>query len=173
MPRAFFRGLTFPLSLVLLSAAGLSGQANPDLSGDLQWRNIGPANMAGRVTDIEAVLANPARVIVGAASGGAWLSNNAGTTWEPIFEDYGSGNIGDIAIFQPNPDIIWIGTGESCTRNSVTWGDGVYKSTDGGETFVNVGLGDTHHISEVLTHPTDPDVVYVASQGHLWGHAGE
>jgi photosystem II stability/assembly factor-like uncharacterized protein len=81
--------------------------------------------------------------------------------------------MGDVAIFQPNPDIIWIGTGESCTRNSIGWGDGVYKSTDGGQTFVNVGLEDTHHISEVLTHPSDPDVAYVASQGHLWGHTGQ
>ena len=139
----------------------------------LQWRNIGPANMAGRVTDIEAVDANPAIVYVGAASGGVWKSVNAGTTWEPIFTDYGTSNIGDIAIFQPNPDIVWVGTGESCTRNSVGWGDGVYKSTDGGKTFVNVGLRETHHVSEVVTHPTNPDIVYVAAQGHLWGHTGE
>ncbi len=173
MFRILRRALTLSLLLATLGGLRLEAQTIRQLTQDLQWRNIGPANMAGRVTDIEAVEANPSRVIVGAASGGAWLSNNAGTTWEPIFESYGSGNIGDIAIFQPNPDIIWIGTGESCTRNSVTWGDGVYKSTDGGETFVNVGLGDTHHISEVLTHPMDPDVAYVASQGHLWGHAGE
>ncbi|NNM05241.1 MAG: hypothetical protein HKO65_09075, partial [Gemmatimonadetes bacterium] len=172
MMRVITQGLNLFL-LLLTCVAGLSAQEGPNLSRDLEWRNIGPSNMAGRVTDIEAVFSDPARVIVGAASGGAWLSNNAGTTWEPIFEHYGSGNIGDIAIFQPNPDIIWIGTGESCTRNSVTWGDGVYKSTDGGETFENVGLSDTHHISEVLVHPSDPEVAYVASQGHLWGHAGE
>jgi photosystem II stability/assembly factor-like uncharacterized protein len=160
-------------ALILLGFNGLWAQETPNLSHDLEWRNIGPANMAGRVTDIEAVEANPARVIVGSASGGAFLSNNAGTTWENIFENYGSGNIGDIAIFQPNPDIIWIGTGESCTRNSIGWGDGVYKSVDGGETFLNVGLEDSHHISEVLAHPTDPDVAYVASQGHLWGHTGQ
>lgn len=129
--------------------------------------------MAGRVTDIEAVEANPAIVYVGAASGGVWKSTNAGTTWTPIFTDYGTANIGDLAIFQPNPDIVWVGTGESCVRNSVGWGDGVYKSTDGGATFVNVGLRETHHISEVVTHPTNPDVVYVAAQGHLWGHTGE
>jgi photosystem II stability/assembly factor-like uncharacterized protein len=139
----------------------------------LEWRNIGPANMAGRVTDIEAVDANPAIVYVGAASGGVWKSTNAGTTWTPIFTDYGTANIGDIAIFQPDPDIVWVGTGESCTRNSVGWGDGVYKSTDGGKTFVNVGLRETHHVSEVVTHPTNPDIVYVAAQGHLWGHTGE
>jgi photosystem II stability/assembly factor-like uncharacterized protein len=173
MFRILPRSLTLLSLLALTSLSGIGGQTPPDLTRDLQWRNIGPANMAGRVTDIEAVVANPARVIVGSASGGAFLSNNAGTTWEPIFEHYGTGNIGDIAIFQPNPDIIWIGTGESCTRNSVGWGDGVYKSTDGGETFVNVGLRDSHHIGEVVTHPTDPDIVYVAAQGHLWAHAGE
>ena len=143
------------------------------LFADLQWRNIGPANMAGRVTDIEAVDDDFATVFVAAASGGVWKSTNAGTTWAPIFENYGTSNIGDIAIFQPDPNIVWVGTGESCTRNSIGWGDGVYKSTDGGETFVNVGLAETHHIGEVLTHPTDPDTVYVAAQGHLWGYTGD
>lgn len=155
------------------AAVAQAAAAGEDLFADLQWRNIGPANMAGRVTDIEAVDADFATVYVGAASGGVWKSTNAGTTWAPIFEDYGTANIGDIAVFQPDPNIVWVGTGESCTRNSIGWGDGVYKSTDGGETFVNVGLADTHHIGEVLTHPSDPDVVYVASQGHLWGYTGE
>ncbi|MFC1659954.1 WD40/YVTN/BNR-like repeat-containing protein [Gemmatimonadota bacterium] len=173
MSRFLFLALAFLALSQPLGRDGLSAQSKEELSGALQWRNIGPANMAGRVTDIEAVEADFSRVIVGSASGGAWKSDDAGTTWTPIFESYGSGNIGDIAVFQPNPDIIWIGTGESCTRNSVGWGDGVYKSMDGGETFENVGLRDTHHISEVITHPTDPDIVYVASQGHLWGHAGE
>ncbi|MGD2068449.1 MAG: hypothetical protein PVI57_07165, partial [Gemmatimonadota bacterium] len=165
-------GAAFLVAL-LLSFAPARAQTDGDLVRDLRWRNIGPANMAGRVTDIEAVEADFSRVIVGAASGGAWKSDNAGTTWEPIFEDYGTANIGDIAIFQPDPDIIWIGTGESCTRNSVGWGDGVYRSTDGGATFTHVGLEETHHVSEVVTHPTDPDVAYVASQGHLWGHSGQ
>ena len=164
---------TLLAAALVASAPSLAAQTTADLTQDLRWRNIGPANMAGRVTDIEAVEGNFARVVVGAASGGAWKSDDAGTTWEPIFEGYGSGNIGDIAIFQPNPDIIWIGTGESCTRNSVGWGDGVYRSTDGGKTFTNVGLKDTHHVSEVLTHPTNPDVAWVAAQGHLWGHGGE
>ncbi|MGH7127920.1 MAG: WD40/YVTN/BNR-like repeat-containing protein, partial [Planctomycetaceae bacterium] len=161
-------------ALTLVVAAAAVAQVPAEALGqDLQWRNIGPANMAGRVTDIEAVEADPAIVYVGAASGGVWKSTNAGTTWTPIFEDYGTANIGDIAIFQPNPDIVWVGTGESCVRNSVGWGDGVYKSTDGGKTFANVGLRDSHHIGEVVTHPTDPDIVYVASQGHLWAHTGE
>ena len=147
--------------------------ASSSLSRDLQWRNIGPANMAGRVADIEALDADPATVLVASASGGVFKSSNAGTTWEPIFDKYGAASIGDIAIFQKDPNIIWVGTGESCVRNSVAWGDGVYKSTDGGKTFTNVGLRDTHHIGEVLTHPTDPNIAYVASQGHLWGYTGE
>ncbi|MCI0435119.1 MAG: hypothetical protein L0271_15980 [Gemmatimonadetes bacterium] len=138
-----------------------------------EWRTIGPANMVGRITDIEAVDARPATVFIATASGGIFKSVNGGTTWTRIFENYGTSNMGDIDVFQPNPDIIWVGTGESCTRNSIGWGDGVYKSTDGGRTFTNMGLADTHHISEVVVHPTNPDIVYVAAQGHLWGHTGE
>jgi photosystem II stability/assembly factor-like uncharacterized protein len=164
-------------ALVLIHALSVAGAqiAAPGapLIADLKWRNIGPANMAGRVTDIEALDGDPAVVLVAAASGGVWKSVNAGTTWEPIFDNYGSSNIGDVAFFQPNPNIIWVGTGESCTRNSAGWGDGVYKSTDGGKTFANMGLRDTHHVSEVVTHPTNPDIVYVAAQGHLWAHTGE
>ena len=161
------------LATVVALTSPTSAQTTEELVRDLEWRNIGPANMAGRVTDIDAVDGNFARVVVGSASGGVWKSDNAGTTWQQSFADYGSGNIGDVAIFQPNPDIIWVGTGESCTRNSIGWGDGVYRSTDGGASFEKLGLSDTHHISEVLTHPTDPDIAYVAAQGHLWGHTGE
>jgi photosystem II stability/assembly factor-like uncharacterized protein len=140
---------------------------------DLKWRNIGPANMAGRVTDIEAVEANPATVFVAAASGGVWKSVNAGTTWKPVFTDKATSSIGDIAIFQKDPKIVWVGTGEGCVRNSASWGDGIYKSTDGGETFTSMGLADSHHIARVVTHPADPNIVYVAAQGHLWGYNRE
>lgn len=165
------------------AAAQQRGQAQPpqqtapalaqSLFRDLQWRNIGPANMGGRISHIEAVESNPAIVFIGAASGGVWKSTNGGTTFTQIFDRYGSPNIGAIAVFQPNPDIIWVGTGEGCVRNSVGWGDGLYRSTDGGRTFVNVGLRDTHHIDEIVTHPTNPDIVWVAAQGHLWGYNDE
>ena len=172
------RFLALPIFFVhALAAPSVAQPATTDVSErlfrDLKWRNIGPANMAGRVTDIDALESDFATVLVAAASGGVWKSTNAGTTWEPIFDRYGTPNIGDVAFFQRDANIIWVGTGESCVRNSVGWGDGVYKSTDGGKSFTNVGLRDTHHISEVLTHPTDPNVVYVAAQGHLWGHTGE
>jgi photosystem II stability/assembly factor-like uncharacterized protein len=98
---------------------------------------------------------------------------NAGTTWEPIFDRYGSASIGDIAIFQRDPNILWVGTGEANNRNSVAWGDGIYKSTDGGKTFENVGLRNTYQIARIVTHPTDPNIVYVAVIGNLWGHTGD
>ncbi len=140
------------LPMVVMPMSARAQADSEALFKDLRWRNIGPANMAGRVTDIEAVDADFTTVFVGAASGGVWKSVNAGTTWEPIFENYGSANIGDIAVFQPDPDIIWVGTGESCTRNSVGWGDGVYKSTDGGATFVNVGLRGWRRRSQKATY---------------------
>jgi hypothetical protein len=165
------------LGLASSAAPGAAPVAQaPDrsaLTKNLQWRNIGPANMAGRVSDIEAVESNPAIVYVAAASGGVWKSVNAGTTWDPIFTTYSTSSIGDLAIYQRDPNIIWVGTGEECVRNSVAWGDGVFKSTDGGKSFVNVGLKDTHHIGRVITHPTNPDIAYVAAQGHLWGYNAE
>jgi photosystem II stability/assembly factor-like uncharacterized protein len=139
---------------------------------DMRWRNIGPANMSGRISDIEALDDDFTHVVTASASGGVWKSINAGTTWEPIFDNYGAASIGDIAVFQPNPDIIWVGTGEECGRNSAAWGDGIYKSTDGGGTFTNMGLEDTYTIGTVLVHPTDPDLVYVAAAGCIWGYIG-
>ncbi len=169
-------GVVVLIGTVLVSSPFAQAPPAPtaeSLFGQLQWRNIGPANMSGRISDIEAVEANPAIVYVAAASGGVWKSTNAGTTFTPIFNDYPVASIGDVAIFQPNPNIVWVGTGEDCVRNSVSWGDGVYKSIDGGKTFTNMGLPETHHIGKVITHPTNPDIVYVAAQGHLWDHNPE
>ena len=159
----------FFLNLGVLNAQ----QSDEALFKDLQWRNTGPANMSGRVTDIQALDDDFQHLLVASASGGVWKSTNAGTTWDPIFDDYGSASIGAVAIFQKNPDIIWIGTGEANVRNSVGWGDGIYKSTDGGETFKQMGLEDSHHIARVVTHPDNPDIVYAAAQGHLWGYTGQ
>ena len=154
-------------------AAAPQSQTTSPLLQNLRWRNIGPANFGGRVSDIEVVESNPAIIYVGAASGGVWKSVNAGTTWETQLTDKPTANIGDIAVFQRNPDIVWVGTGEACVRNSIGWGDGIYKSTDGGRTFTNMGLKDSHHIDKIITHPTNPDIVWVAAQGHLWGYNDE
>ncbi len=163
----------FLVLIALLGSPGFSSE-EPENSPvkSFVWRNIGPANMGGRISDIQALDTDYRIVITASASGGVWKTVNAGTTWEPIFDRYGSGSIGAVGLFQQDPDIIWVGTGEANVRNSVGWGDGIYKSTDGGETFTHMGLKDTHHIAKIATHPSDPGIVYAAAQGHLWGHSG-
>jgi photosystem II stability/assembly factor-like uncharacterized protein len=164
------------LAFLLVLAAPQAAEAQMDDSGiakAFRWRNVGPANMSGRISDIEALDEDFTTVLIGSASGGVWKSVNAGTTWEPIFDNYGAASIGDVAFYQANPDIIWVGTGEKNTRNSIAWGDGIYKSVDGGETFTNMGLKDTHSISKIIPHPSNPDIVYAAAGGHLWGYSGD
>ncbi|MDZ4672829.1 MAG: hypothetical protein SGI84_00150 [Gemmatimonadota bacterium] len=160
--------------LTVLWAVSLSAQV-PDSSilAGLHWRSIGPMNMGGRVVDIEAVESDFRRVFLASASGGVFRSDNAGTTWQPVFDQYPSLSIGDIALFQPNPDILWVGTGEANNRNSVGWGDGIWKSVDGGKAFTNMGLRDTRQIARVVTHPSNSDIVYVAAIGNLWGYSGD
>jgi photosystem II stability/assembly factor-like uncharacterized protein len=135
----------------------------------LEWRNIGPANMGGRVADIEGVAGNPNIVYVATASGGLFKTTNGGVRWTPLFERQGSISIGDIALEPGNPDVVWLGAGESAVRNSVSFGDGVYKSTDGGKTWQHTGLRDSLHVSKILISPRNPDVVYVGAQGHAFG----
>lgn len=173
--RDFSPAILSIIFILFLVTNGLSDSPTQEnsLFKDLQWRNIGPANMGGRISDIRALDTDFRHVIVASASGGVWRSVNAGTTWEPIFDVYGSSSTGAVDVFQKDPNIMWVGTGEANVRNSVGWGDGVYKSVDGGKTFTNMGLKDTHHIARVVTHPTNPDVVYVAAQGHLWAYTGE
>jgi photosystem II stability/assembly factor-like uncharacterized protein len=135
----------------------------------LRWRCIGPANMGGRIDDFAVVESNPKIIYAGTASGGIWKTTNNGITWEPIFDDQVTSTIGDVTVAPSNPGIIWAGTGEPNNRQSSSWGEGVYKSTDSGRTWKNMGLRDTHHIGRIVIHPTNPDIVYVAALGHLWG----
>ncbi|MBL8188228.1 MAG: hypothetical protein JNK38_09480, partial [Acidobacteria bacterium] len=135
----------------------------------LEWRSIGPAIFDGRVADVESVPGNPNLVFVGAADGGVWKTTNGGVTWKPIFEKQNTLSIGDIALEPNNPDVIWVGTGEGNPRNSVSFGDGVYKSTDGGKTWQHLGLKDTMYITRIVIHPTNPNIVYVAAMGHYYG----
>lgn len=134
-----------------------------------RWRSIGPAGQGGRVDDIAVVESDPSIFYVGYATGGLWKTENAGTTLEPIFEAYGSASIGAVAVSQDDPDLIWVGTGEANGRNSSSFGDGVYKSTDGGRTFSHMGLRETQTIQRVLIDPRNSEVVYVAAVGHLYG----
>jgi hypothetical protein len=135
----------------------------------LEWRSIGPAIMGGRTTDIEGVPGKPSLVYVATASGGLWKTTNGGVSWTPIFERQNTISIGDMAIDPNNPDVIWVGTGESNVRNSVSFGDGVYKSTDGGKTWQHVGLKDSERVSRIVINPRNPDIVYVGALGHAFG----
>ena len=134
----------------------------------LKWRCIGPANMGGRIDDFAVVESDPRIFYVGTASAGLWKTTNNGVTFTPVFDDQTTSTIGDVAVSPSNPDIVWVGTGEPNNRQSSSWGDGIYKSADGGKTWKNMGLRDTHHIGRIVIHPTNPDVVYVAALGHLW-----
>jgi photosystem II stability/assembly factor-like uncharacterized protein len=159
------------LLFLMIPFAALS-QTNPSLNA-LHWRNVGPANQGGRIVDIEALNGQFRKVWMATGSGGVWHSENAGTTWTSIFDNYSTASIGDIAVYQQDPSIIWVGTGEANNRNSVSWGDGVFRSIDGGKTFNNVGLNDTHQIARILTVPDNPESLYVGAIGHLWGTSGE
>jgi photosystem II stability/assembly factor-like uncharacterized protein len=153
------------LVTLLLATFGL----DPALVRDLSWRNVGPAIMGGRIDDVAVVESDPDIIYIGAASGGVWKSVNGGTTWTPIFDDFGTTSIGDLAIAPSNPAIVWVGTGEPNNRQSSSWGNGVWKSTDAGRTWQHVGLRDSHHIGRIVIDPRNPDVVYVAAVGRLWG----
>jgi photosystem II stability/assembly factor-like uncharacterized protein len=133
------------------------------------WRSIGPAAMGGRLDDIAVDEANPSVFYLGFATGGVWKTENNGTTWMPVFDSYPVSSIGDIEIAPSNPNVVYVGTGEPNNRQSSSFGGGVYKSTDAGRTFTYMGLKETQSIGRMVVHPKDPDVVYVAAVGHLFG----
>jgi len=142
-------------------------EIGPHVFGSVRARSIGPAVTSGRVAALDAVIANPRIIYVGAAGGGVWRSRNGGVNFSPVFDDHNQ-CIGAVAIDQAHPDTVWVGTGEPWVRNSVSVGDGIYKTTDGGDKWENMGLAETERIGKIIVHPTEPDVVYVAALGHLW-----
>jgi len=133
------------------------------------FRSIGPASMGGRVDDIAGVESNPYTVYIGFATGGVWKSTNNGTTFQPIFDTYSTASIGDIAIAPSDPKVVWVGTGEANNRQSSSFGDGIYKSTDAGKSFTKMGLENTQTIARIVIDPKDANIVYVAVLGHLFG----
>lgn len=159
------------LLLGLVYSQGLSQDAAP--FADLSFRNLCPAKTSGRIVDIAVDPNNKSVRYAGVASGNVWKTSNAGTTWEPIFETYGSFSIGVVEIDPNDSQTIWVGTGENNSQRSVSMGDGVYKSTDGGKSFTNMGLETSEHIGKIVIDPTNSDIVYVAAQGPLWKDGGE
>ena len=134
----------------------------------LRWRNIGPANMSGRIVDVEGIPHPSKTFFVATAGGGLWKTMNNGTTFRPVFENHGIASMGDIAIAPSDTNIIYLGTGEPNSRNSISPGGGVFKSTDGGLTWTFAGLKETQHIGRVLVHPTNPDIAWLAALGAAW-----
>jgi photosystem II stability/assembly factor-like uncharacterized protein len=159
---------TLPAAGDLSAQDGMPSPPTLDAVSFLKWREIGPAVVGGRVADIAVDEANTRIIYVGTATGGVWKSTNHGTTWEPIFTDKSTSSIGDVTLAPSNPNIVWVGTGEPQNRQSSPWGDGVFKSMDGGRTWRHMGLSETLHISRIQIHPRNPDIVYVAAVGGLW-----
>jgi photosystem II stability/assembly factor-like uncharacterized protein len=162
-----------------LRAAPASQPASPDNSipqswiKTLHWRSIGPAAMGGRIVALSIYEADPCVYWVATASGGLLKTVNNGTTFEHQFDRESTVSIGDVCVAPSNPNIVWVGTGENNPRNSVSYGDGVYKSTDGGKTWTNMGLKQTYQIGRIIVHPKNPDIVYVGALGRLWGPSKE
>ncbi|MFN2491671.1 MAG: glycosyl hydrolase [Pyrinomonadaceae bacterium] len=146
--------------------------SSPTFNG-LRLRSIGPAFTSGRVIGIAVDPTNEARYFVAAASGGVWKTINNGTTWTPVFDKEGSYSIGAIVLDPKNPLTVWVGTGENNSQRSVSYGNGVYRSDDGGKTWKNVGLKTSEHIGRIAIDPKDSNIVYVAAQGPLWGPGGD
>ena len=150
-----------------------AGAVDPSLLAGIKARSIGPAGMSGRIADVQGVPSDPRVFYVGAATGGIWKSVDGGLTWKPIFDEQPVHSIGALAVNRANPDIVWAGTGEAAVRNSVSIGNGVYKSLDAGRNWTHMGLPESERISRIRLHPSDPNIAYVAVMGKLWGDSQE
>ena len=166
------RILTLTLGIGIGCAVSAQEITSKTLSA-FKFRSIGPALTSGRVADIAVEPGNRSTYYVAAASGGVWKTTNAGTAFKPIFDDQGSYSIGCITIAPSNPHNLWVGTGENNNQRSVAYGDGVYRSDDGGKTWKNMGLKESEHIGNIIVHPDNHNVVYVAAYGPLWSSGGD
>ncbi|HUV12447.1 MAG TPA: glycosyl hydrolase, partial [Acidobacteriota bacterium] len=177
------RRLSFCCVLLLLASitvqvsaettAGYDSRMNSKTFKGLELRNIGPALMSGRIADIAIHPKDQGTWYIAVGSGGVWKTTNAGNTWKPVFDNESSYSIGCVAIDAENPEVVWVGTGENVSGRHVGYGDGVYKSLNGGETWTRMGLEASEHIGEILIDPRDSNVVFVAAEGSLWKSGGE
>jgi len=157
----------FACGLSSLAFLAFSQKLSPELYSTLKYRHIGPEG--NRVIAIAGHSSNPNLILAGAASGGIWRSVDGGLNWEPVFDDQDVSSIGALAIAPSDPNIVWAGTGETNIRSSISVGNGVYKSTDGGITWQHMGLEKTGRIGRIVIHPRNPDIVWVAAMGHCYG----
>jgi photosystem II stability/assembly factor-like uncharacterized protein len=175
--RSFGMVVLCALAVALLARGGpLSGQSKAaELTAEtlngLRSRSIGPAVTGGRIHSVEALASDPSTIYLGSAAGGLWKTTNKGTTWTPLFQDQAVSTFGDVTVAPSNPDVVWVGTGEQNNRQSTSWGNGVYRSIDGGRTWAHLGLDETRHIGNIQVHPQNPDIAYVAALGNLWAES--
>ena len=172
------RSLTAAAVVFLVASAAVAAtpdedRIDSDLLAGLELRGLGPAINSGRVSDFAVDPDDRARYFVAVASGGVWRTDNAGTTWTPVFDDEGSYSTGCVTLDPANPHVVWVGTGENNSQRSVSFGDGVYRSDDGGATWTMVGLESSEHIGMIVVDPRDSDTVWVAAQGPLWASGGD
>jgi photosystem II stability/assembly factor-like uncharacterized protein len=161
------------LFVIPLSAQVGSGAWTSHVFDELSFRSIGPSLTTGRISDLEVDPHDPSTWYLAAGSGGLWKTVNRGNTWTPIFDDYPAYSLGAVVVDPRDSNVVWLGTGENANTRSASYGDGVYKSTDGGESWERVGLEHSEHIQRILLDPRDSDVVYVAAQGPLWAPGGD
>jgi photosystem II stability/assembly factor-like uncharacterized protein len=158
---------------LMVGAGGASAEIDNELLSGIKARVIGPATTSGRVAAIDAVASDPNHIVVGAATGGVWISKNGGLNWTPTFDGEECASVGSVAINQSNPDIIWVGTGEGNVRNSTSIGCGMFKSLDGGKSWSKVGLETSERINSIALHPTNPNIAYAAVLGKLWADSDD
>ncbi|MEO0734751.1 MAG: glycosyl hydrolase, partial [Bacteroidota bacterium] len=161
--------------LLVFLALPLSAQEDkkPATLGGFSLRNVGPAFVAGRIADIAVHPDHENTWYVAVASGGVWKTQNAGITWQPIFDNKDVYATGCLTIDPNNPATVWLGTGENVGGRHIGFGDGVYRSTDAGRSWKNMGLPNSEHVSKIIVHPDNSDVIWVASQGPLWSPGGD
>ncbi|HKJ03675.1 MAG TPA: hypothetical protein VJ997_14505, partial [Longimicrobiales bacterium] len=159
-------GAALPFLFALSAVPAVAQQANP--FAELTFREIGPAVTGGRIHDVQSLADDPNVIWVASATGGLWKSTNRGTTWTSVFDDQPTGTFGVVAVAPSNPDVVWAGTGEQNNRQSSSWGNGVYRSTDGGASWTHLGLENTRAIGRILVDPANPDVAVVGALGNLW-----
>ncbi len=160
-------GIGLPVAPELVAQS--TSERAAEAASSMEFREVGPAIMGGRVADLAVVESDPQIFYVGLGAGGVWKTTNDGMTWDPVFDDQPTASIGDVTLAPSNPNVVWVGTGEPQNRQSSPWGMGVFKSTDAGLTWQHMGLEDTRHVGRIAIHATNPDIVYVGAVGHLWG----
>lgn len=170
--KAFRQPVTYLVLVCVVAIVGAvatpAQQIDPKTYRGMKWRLIGPFR-GGRALAVAGVPSQPYTYYFGAVGGGVWKTTDGGNSWDPIFDKQGISSIGALAVADSDPNVIYVGSGEACIRGNISFGDGVYKSTDAGKTWTNIGLKDTRHIGDVIIHPSNPDVVFVAALGHAYG----